>query len=136
MAAYQFTSSPILDALLACCQRGVSVRLVHDQQGATSPTWKGKALAAGGAEVVVDGTHRIMHNKYLVLLGSRKVITGSFNFTVSAETANAENLVVLADRTLTQLYAADWASHHAHATPLAEARLVMSAAYPMPAWEE
>jgi len=136
MAAYQFTSPPILEALTDCLKRGVPVRLVHDQQGASSPTWKGRELAAAGGEVVLDGKHRIMHDKYLVLIGSRKVVTGSFNWTVSAETSNAENLLVITDRNLMSLYQTDWNVHQNHATPLAQARLVMSAAYPMPAWEE
>src|SRR5215471_2867036 len=94
LAAYQFTSPAILAALIACLDRGVKVRLVNDHQAASTPGWLGKQLAAAGGEVWIDGHHHIFHDKYLVLDG-RLVVTGSFNFTVSAEKSNAENVLIV-----------------------------------------
>ena len=42
------------------------------------------------------------------------LITGSFNFSKSAEEHNAENLLVIDDSDLAAKYAANWKSHLAH----------------------
>jgi phosphatidylserine/phosphatidylglycerophosphate/cardiolipin synthase-like enzyme len=49
----------------------------------------------------------------MVLDGST-VITGSFNFTKNAEEKNAENLLVIRDKDLAAIYAANWQTHVAH----------------------
>jgi phosphatidylserine/phosphatidylglycerophosphate/cardiolipin synthase-like enzyme len=46
------------------------------------------------AELLIDAEHRIAHNKVMVIDG-QTVIAGSFNFTKSAETRDAENLLVI-----------------------------------------
>ena len=47
------------------------------------------------------------------------VLTGSFNFTHSAQYRNAENLLILrGNPVLAERYAADWQRHHAHAVPV------------------
>ena len=40
-----------------------------------------------------------------------QVITGSFNFTKSAEESNAENLLIIRDKTLARLYLVNWQNH-------------------------
>ncbi len=42
------------------------------------------------------------------------VITGSFNFTKTAEENNAENLLILHDRQLASLYTKNWREHAQH----------------------
>jgi phosphatidylserine/phosphatidylglycerophosphate/cardiolipin synthase-like enzyme len=42
------------------------------------------------------------------------VITGSFNFTKAAEENNAENLLVIHDRKLADLYTKNWQEHAQH----------------------
>jgi phosphatidylserine/phosphatidylglycerophosphate/cardiolipin synthase-like enzyme len=46
------------------------------------------------------------------------VVTGSFNFTFSAQYRNAENVLVLrGNRELARAYLDDWRRHRAHARP-------------------
>jgi phosphatidylserine/phosphatidylglycerophosphate/cardiolipin synthase-like enzyme len=66
--------------------------------------------------VVIDDKHNIAHNKVMVIDGER-VITGSFNFTTSAEKNNAENLLVIDDPELAVKYTANWKKHERHAVP-------------------
>jgi len=61
-----------------------------------------------------DGKHAIAHNKVMVI-DEVIVITGSFNFTNSAETRNAENFLVLKSAELAQRYKSQWQSHWTHA---------------------
>lgn len=42
------------------------------------------------------------------------VITGSFNFTRTAEEKNAENLLIIRSKELAQLYTKNWQNHRAH----------------------
>ena len=42
------------------------------------------------------------------------VITGSFNFTKAAEENNAENLLVIRDRRLSERYTKNWEKHARH----------------------
>jgi phosphatidylserine/phosphatidylglycerophosphate/cardiolipin synthase-like enzyme len=60
-----------------------------------------------------DGRHAIAHNKVMVIDGA-VVITGSFNFTNSAETRNAENTLILKSTELAQIYKNQWTQHWAH----------------------
>jgi phosphatidylserine/phosphatidylglycerophosphate/cardiolipin synthase-like enzyme len=61
-----------------------------------------------------DGQHAIAHNKVMVI-DQRIVVTGSFNFTNSADSRNAENLLILESPALASRYQANWQSHWAHA---------------------
>ena len=45
----------------------------------------------------------LMHNKFAVIDG-RTVLTGSFNWTITADTKNDENLLVITDKELAQKY--------------------------------
>ncbi len=73
------------------------------------------ARVNGGSATWIDAEHRIAHNKVMVIDG-QTVITGSFNFTKSAETGNAENLLVIRSPELAGKYAENWKKHLEHST--------------------
>ena len=47
-------------------------------------------------------------------IDTKVVITGSFNFTRAAEENNAENLLVIRDKKLAELYTKNWQEHAGH----------------------
>jgi len=47
-------------------------------------------------------------------IDTKVVITGSFNFTRAAEENNAENLLVILDKKLAELYTKNWQEHEKH----------------------
>jgi phosphatidylserine/phosphatidylglycerophosphate/cardiolipin synthase-like enzyme len=114
--AYSFTSVPITLALVDAAQRGVHVEAVLDRSQRTAKNGQGQVLANAGAKVYVDSRHAIAHNKVMILDG-KTLITGSFNFTTSAETRNAENLLVLDSAELARLYMDEWVKHRSHSEP-------------------
>lgn len=115
--AYQFTSEPIALALIAAEKRGVEVRIIVDRtQKKDKDSWIPKCKRAG-AECWVDETHAIQHNKVLVIDG-KTVITGSFNFSGSAEKRNAENLVTIRSEDLAKQYQSNFAKHLEHSKPV------------------
>ena len=70
-------------------------------------------LAHAGIAVSIDAKHKIAHNKIMVIDGGT-VITGSFNFTKSAEEGNAENLLFIRDTDLAAKYIENLKKHSEH----------------------
>ena len=54
----------------------------------------------------------IAHNK-VIIIDKRKIITGSFNFTNAADTRNAENVLLIEDVNIAQIYLQNWLSRKA-----------------------
>lgn len=51
-------------------------------------------VSHAGIPTFIDSKHKIAHNK-IMIIDRNTLITGSFNFTKSAEENNAENLLIL-----------------------------------------
>jgi phosphatidylserine/phosphatidylglycerophosphate/cardiolipin synthase-like enzyme len=111
--AYAFTSVAIAAALKAAKARGLEVQAIMDFRASFEKGCLDAELAAV-LPVRLDSKHAIAHNKVMILDGST-VITGSFNFTESAEHHNAENLLVLNFHPgLAAKYRANWWVHWDH----------------------
>jgi phosphatidylserine/phosphatidylglycerophosphate/cardiolipin synthase-like enzyme len=111
--AYSFTSAPIAKAVVAAHKRGVRVEVILDESQETEKYTEADFLVHAGVPTKIDAEHAIAHNKVMILDGT-VVITGSFNFTASAERRNAENLLIIRDRQIAEKYAANWQEHFAH----------------------
>lgn len=70
-------------------------------------------MLGAGVPVLIDKAHAIAHNKVMII-NKRKVITGGFNFTKSAEERNTENLLIIHNRSLSKKYLADFERHVEH----------------------
>ena len=112
--SYSFTSAPIAKALVAAHKRGVNVEVILDQNQRTESHSSADFLHNMGVPTRIDDNHTIAHDKVMILDG-QVIITGSFNFTKSAEENNAENLLVIRDPQLAAKYAKNWNRHAAHA---------------------
>ncbi|MEM1518588.1 MAG: phospholipase D-like domain-containing protein, partial [Nitrososphaerota archaeon] len=60
-------------------------------------------LKNAGVDIRIDGNPDLMHHKFAVI-DDEVVITGSYNWSAAAEDKNDENLVVLRDEEVAQLY--------------------------------
>ncbi len=109
--AYSFTSAPIAKALTDAHARGVKVTVVLDKSQKGEKYTEADFVLQAGIPTYIDEKHAIAHNK-IMLIDGRTIITGSFNFTKSAEESNAENLLVMHD--MPQLYAAYQQNFQAH----------------------
>lgn len=116
-AAYLITAKDIADALKTAQGRGVRVRIVLDKNnlGETGPS---KSLfAKSGVGVWLDGKHKDVHDKYMLIDG-KIVITGSFNFIDESEQTNAENLLVIRNKPkIFAAYEANFEQHLHHSDP-------------------
>lgn len=127
-AVYMFTNAQIAKALLQAAQRGVEIKLIVDKSTVESDYGKALMLKQGGADVVVYNPLKIstslvaplrfgnkpfsdmplMHNKFAIF-DKKIVFTGSFNWTVSANTRNQENVVVIDEPEVAKSYEAHFA---------------------------
>ena len=113
--AYGFTHNAIAQALVRAHQRGVKVYVLLDKKSEKTNRYVIDMLTQAQVDLRYDGKHAIAHNKVMVIDES-VVITGSFNFTNSAETRNAENLLLLKSGELARRYKFEWQIHWAHGT--------------------
>ena len=111
--AYGFTHNGIAQALLRAHARGVKVQVLLDEKSDKTNRYVIDLLQGDQVPLRGDGKHAIAHNKVMVIDGS-VVITGSFNFTNSAETRTAENFLSLQSPELAQTYRQQWLSHWEH----------------------
>jgi len=78
-------------------------------------------LAADGIAVWVETRYASAHNKIILIDAEEPqgvVITGSYNFTWSAQARNAENLLILRQNpALAKRYLANWQRHRDDAQP-------------------
>lgn len=117
--AYGFTAIPLSEALVKAHRRGVKVQLLQDEKSAGNNSDAVNQLIAAGIEVRSDGKHAIQHNK-VMLLDDDIVITGSYNFTKSAEVRNAENIIILKSAYAAKRYADNWVAHWGHGEEVSE----------------
>lgn len=112
LAAYAFTSPPVIKALMAAKRRGVDVRIAVDDRSnkSKSGTAALNLVVNAGIPARTVAAYRIHHDKFIVSDG-RTVQTGSFNYSASAAKSNSENVVVIRDNPeLAAKYLAHWQS--------------------------
>jgi phosphatidylserine/phosphatidylglycerophosphate/cardiolipin synthase-like enzyme len=117
--AYGFTATNLAEALVRAKRRGVDVGLVQDEKSAQNNRETLPILLAAGIEVRSDGKHAIQHNK-VMLIDDDIVITGSYNFTKSAERRNAENIMIIRSSYAARRYADNWKIHWDHSEKVTE----------------
>ncbi len=114
-AQFSFYDDDIGAAMLGRAAAGVEVRGVFDRRSATSQTqWQ--PMVDAGLDVRRPYFDAMLHHKVIIIdYGARDpiVITGSFNLTGKADTANDESLVVIHDPHVARAYYETWARLYA-----------------------
>jgi phosphatidylserine/phosphatidylglycerophosphate/cardiolipin synthase-like enzyme len=105
--AFSFTDYPLANAMIARAQNGVSVAGVYEKVGSDTEASEFDTLYCGGVAVRRDGNSGFMHDKVIVVDG-RYVITGSMNYSTSAEESNDENVVILDNPEIAGLFLQDF----------------------------
>jgi hypothetical protein len=94
--AFSYTSDPIFTAMKERLEAGVYIKGIFESQqvAATVKYTKYMDLKKIGADVILDTNPNNMHNKTIIIDGTT-VITGSFNFSASAEDKNDESTLII-----------------------------------------
>lgn len=93
---YAFTADEIANAMLERAQEGVAVRGVIERGQANNEGSEFEHLHQSAADVRLDSSRHSMHHKVIVIDG-HTVITGSYNFSRSAQQYNDENVLIIHD---------------------------------------
>ena len=111
VAAYSFTSKEIAFGLVDAKRRGVDVRVVvdhlqnSDEQGGYNAV---DFLASQGIPITRSVNYAAMHHKFMVADGEH-VQLGSFNYTTSANSRNAETALAFRKAPdIAKVYRAEW----------------------------
>ncbi|HUX80571.1 MAG TPA: phospholipase D family protein [Alphaproteobacteria bacterium] len=105
--AYSFTSLQIAQALVDAFERGVDVKVLIDKSQIRNKYSHLQFFSKSGIPVFIDPAKGIAHNKAMIL-DDRFVLTGSFNWSKAANSKNAENILLIDDPSLAQIYKENW----------------------------
>ena len=104
VAAYEFNSPALTQAILDAKARGVLVRIVTDDDaGLEDEDTTLTQFEAAGIPVTTDERSALMHNKFMIL-DSAVVWTGSWNYTINDTYRNNNNALALRSQTAVQNY--------------------------------
>jgi phosphatidylserine/phosphatidylglycerophosphate/cardiolipin synthase-like enzyme len=109
------TRTDISAALIAKQAAGIPVR--GDMDNNTDTGTQYATLVAGGVDVALNTGSGLLHHKYLIVdAGSPSwdaiTLTGSHNWSSSAETSNNENTLILHDPVVTNQYLQEFAARY------------------------
>ncbi|MDX1991103.1 MAG: phospholipase D-like domain-containing protein [bacterium] len=104
---FSFTEATIAEAILARSEAGVSVQGIFETRGSETEFSELRPLFCAGLDVRQDGNPNTFHHK-VIIVDNRIVITGSFNWSQNATTANDENLVIIEDPALAAQFSAEF----------------------------
>lgn len=119
VAIYALTNKKIAQALIEATKRGVKIELITDQSAFNMRTEKISSFKNSGIEVFVfsQGLTKkmrpLMHNKFAIFELDDKeenkninkwIWTGSFNWTVSANRMNQENVILTSNKKIYAKY--------------------------------
>jgi phosphatidylserine/phosphatidylglycerophosphate/cardiolipin synthase-like enzyme len=94
IAMYTFTDFALARALKEAKERGVKVRIYLDRSQVYSKYGQSRYFIQREMDVRISSNSAIMHNKFAIIDGE-VLITGSYNWTLSANTRNDENILVI-----------------------------------------
>jgi phosphatidylserine/phosphatidylglycerophosphate/cardiolipin synthase-like enzyme len=101
--AFSFTDYPLADAMRQRAAAGVDVAGVFEKVGSDTEAAELDTLYCAHIPVRQDGNGGFMHDKVIIIDG-HIVITGSLNFSSSADEDNDENVIILDNAEIAALY--------------------------------
>lgn len=123
--AYTFSSRNIGWALGEAKKRGVHIEMLTDREQASRNEHSlVHTLHDSGIPIWYEVRYAAAHNKVMIIDGEDAepvVVTGSYNFTYSAQARNSENMLIMrGNLPLTKAYLDNWRRHRQDAVPYAK----------------
>lgn len=101
--AFSMTEDAVGDMLIEKDKEGVDVAGVLESRGSGSIYSELGRLTAAGIPVLTDGNKYVMHHKVIIIDGLW-TITGSYNFSASAQTSNDENILIIKSAAVARMF--------------------------------
>jgi len=103
IAMYTFTDQEIALSLANAQKRGVKVRVYLDRSQIESTYSVSRLLVQKGIKVRISSNNYIMHHKFAII-DNRLLLTGSYNWTFAANNKNEENLMIIDDPEIIEIF--------------------------------
>lgn len=116
--AFSFTHDALGATLRERAAAGVDVRGIFETFGSETIYSELTPLVCAGIDARQDGNAGMLHHKVIVI-DDTVVVTGSLNFSNNAADSNDENVLILADAGIAQLYLEEFERRWAEARPVA-----------------
>jgi phosphatidylserine/phosphatidylglycerophosphate/cardiolipin synthase-like enzyme len=101
--AFSFTDFPLAKAMLDRASAGVNVAGVFEKVGSDTESSELRTFFCAKVPARQDGNPRFLHDK-LIIVDNRFVISGSFNFSSNATENNDENVIIVDNPQIANLY--------------------------------
>jgi len=93
ICVFTISDDSITNSLLTAFKKGINIKLITDNDKSFDVGSDVEQLAKAGIAVKMDTSPNHMHHKFMVA-DQRSLITGSYNWTLSAARYNHENIIV------------------------------------------
>jgi cardiolipin hydrolase len=103
ICVFTITDNRIADAIRDAFVRGIAVRVISDNDKSLDPGSDIERLMGLGVPVRIDQTDHHMHHKYAVF-DQKTTLTGSYNWTRSADKHNDENFLITGEASINRAY--------------------------------
>ncbi len=100
---YSFSDQDIADALIEAKNRGVDVKGLFDASWSKNQYSKDEYLQNRDINISYSNSKRLLHDKVMII-DANITITGSYNFTISANSENRENSIILKSNKIAKKY--------------------------------
>jgi len=117
ICVFTISDDRLSDAIQRAHRNGLTVRVISDNDKMADKGNDVERLALSGIDVRIDRSPDHMHHKFMVVDG-KTVLTGSYNWTRSAETRNEENLVTIDDPSLASRFIGEFERIWTNGEPL------------------
>ncbi|HEY4652286.1 MAG TPA: phospholipase D-like domain-containing protein [Pontibacter sp.] len=107
ICVFTISDDRISEAIVQAHRRGVSIRIITDNNKLHDAGSDIRELAAKGLEVRIDKTRSHMHHKFAIF-DEVRVLTGSYNWTRSAALYNHENILVTDNQSIVHDYSKEF----------------------------
>jgi phosphatidylserine/phosphatidylglycerophosphate/cardiolipin synthase-like enzyme len=102
--AFSFTTDEFGETIRLQAENGLTVAgVMEEEQVKSNIGTEYDLFIQAGLDVLIDGNEGQMHHKTMII-DEQVVITGSYNFSRSAETRNDENLIVIYNEQIADFY--------------------------------
>jgi phosphatidylserine/phosphatidylglycerophosphate/cardiolipin synthase-like enzyme len=115
---YTFTTNAISNAIITNKNNGLAVQGYMDNLSAGSSSSMYKPLTNAFVDVKRDNYSGLLHHKVMVVdaasTNNAQLVTGSFNWTASAEKDNDENLLIIYSHDLANIFYQEFVTNYNH----------------------
>lgn len=117
ICVFTISDDSITKKITQCNDRGIKIKIITDNDKQYDRGSDINYLAGKGLEIKVDMSRHHMHHKFAIV-DNKTVLTGSYNWTRSAEKFNQENLIITDSSNMVQLFKNEfkrlWGQMEAH----------------------